>query len=216
MRRAHNALDLVGQRFGRLTVTAKHPKKIYNQCVGWECRCDCGADVLSTTGNLRSGNTSSCGCWDREFAGIRLRERATTHGLSKHPLFKTWNGMIARCYNPRSKTFRLYGARGIKVCDRWRKSVEAFIEDMGPRPSPEHTLDRKNNMGDYEPDNCRWATDSEQNNNRRNSVRITAFGRTLSMADWSRETGIDRDLIWQRIMRDRMPIEDALMKRCHQ
>ncbi len=107
--------------------------------------------------------------------------------------------MKQRCYNPRFHKYADYGARGIKVCERWRDSFEAFLGDMGPKPSPRHTLDRKENDGDYTPENCRWATSLEQGANKRSNVRLEYDGRTQSISEWARELGIKAGTISYRI-----------------
>jgi hypothetical protein len=106
------------------------------------------------------------------------------HGLCGKPEYHIWAAMRQRCNNPRCRSYRLYGARGIKVCERWNNSVEAFIEDMGFRPSALHSLDRMNNDGDYEPSNCRWATQTEQSNNTRVTTLLTFKGETKTLHQW--------------------------------
>jgi hypothetical protein len=115
------------------------------------------------------------------------------------PEYHAWSGMRQRCYNPKSVDYKNYGGRGIKVCDRWRNSFDAFFEDMGRRPSATHCVERDDNDGDYEPGNCRWATVTEQANNKRSNRVLTHQGETLSVADWSRRTGVPSTIIRKRI-----------------
>jgi hypothetical protein len=123
----------------------------------------------------------------------------STHGMTWTAEHRAWLSMRNRCHNPKASGFAKYGARGITVCQKWRDSFEAFYADMGKRPSPLHSIDRKDVNGHYEPENCRWATPIEQANNKTNNRFIELDGRTLTLAQWSRESGIDADVISLRI-----------------
>lgn len=159
------AIDLTGVRFTRLLVLGRNGA--LNGRPAWQCRCDCGSVITARGSDLRLGKHRSCGCLQRE----RTSEASRTHGHSvgykATREYATWCRMITRCTNPNRERWKHYGGRGIKVCDRWRHSFQAFLDDMGPRPSVKHSIDRINNDGHYEPGNCRWATALQQTHNRR-------------------------------------------------
>jgi len=156
--------ELVGQRFDRLLVVERGELRSRNR--HWIARCDCGGMASAPASALIRGRVKSCGCLNAE---LRVK-RNTKHGGAVrgalHPDYNLWQGMIARCEDQKNKAYRYYGGRGIKVCARWRESFAAFLADLGPRP-PGHQVDRKDNDGDYEPGNCRWATKEQQERNKR-------------------------------------------------
>lgn len=159
-------------------------------------------------GSLTSGNTTSCGCLHRE--GLAARNR--THGMSRTPEYEVWQAMIARCHRPGATFYELYGGRGITVCDAWREPFEAFIADVGRRPSAAHEIDRIDNDGNYEPGNVRWATRTQQARNTRRNRVLAHDGRTLTLVEWSAETGIAAELIRARIDRLGWSVSDALSR----
>lgn len=163
-------VEMIGQHFGRLVVL----ERIYDgsRILRYLARCDCGKEIAAFGTNLRRGNTKSCGCLMRELAA----RSHTKHGDTRHngittPEYRSWWAMISRCENPNVIGFQNYGGRGICICERWRQSYSAFLEDMGRKPTRQHTLDRIQNDDGYFPSNCRWATKSEQAFNRRRTKR---------------------------------------------
>lgn len=160
--------DLSGRVFERLTVKAREGTRGGKRA--WRCQCACGASVVVRTDHLTLGRVKSCGCFSSDVTAARNM----SHGLSHLPEYDTWLHVIARCTNEKSASWSKYGAQGITMCARWRESFEAFFEDMGRKPSPQHSIDRIDNARGYEPANCRWATITEQNRNRRCVKRTDA------------------------------------------
>lgn len=158
------ALDLTNQVFGRLTVISRAGTQ--NKIATWNCVCSCNNKTVARSNSLKSGHTTSCGCYRDE----RQKEAGkfiTVHGMKHTNLYTTWESMKKRTSNPNCKDYSNYGGRGIKVCDRWLK-FENFYADMGDKPHEWYSLDRYPDVnGNYEPSNCRWATSEQQNNNRR-------------------------------------------------
>jgi hypothetical protein len=156
---------LIGQKFGAWKVSRS--AHIYKYRQQFECKCECGTERVVDGYNLVHGLSESCGCWNLKATS----EAHLKHGDSRHGKraaeYLAWCKMKTRCYNPKCQRYPSYGGRGISICDRWRNSYEAFLADMGRKPSPDHSLDRKNVNGNYEPGNCRWATDDEQRMNKR-------------------------------------------------
>ena len=198
--------DMTGQTFGRWTVLSRADD--YRPGIPrWLCRCSCGNSGIVTAGILKSGGSKSCGCFNRDVH--RTMKTNLTHGKTRTPTHYTWVNMKQRCYNPSVKKFRRYGALGITVCDRWLNSFENFLEDMGERPEG-LTIERVNNKGPYSPDNCIWASQETQQNNRGNNTRLHHNGKTMTLQQWARETGLRRETISHRIFRLRWTIADAL------
>jgi len=190
--------DITGNRYGRLKVL-RYVGRTKRGIALWECRCDCGTIKTIMAGSLRRASwpTRSCGC-------LQL-ERARTHGMKRTREWSCWSGMKRRCLDPNNIGYKRYGGRGIKVCQKWLHSFEAFFADMGACPSAKHSIDRIDNDGDYRPENCRWATPSEQSRNRRHNRLITAWGRTQALVAWSQETGLNPMTIASRLRKGWLP-----------
>lgn len=165
-------IDLSKQKFGRLTVIEKAESTPAGN-IRWRCKCECGNFVNVLGSNLRKNHTKSCGCLQIESTKLANTKHGYRRRSTTSSEYATWAQMIQRCTNPNQYKYKEYGARGIKVCDRWIESFENFISDMGNKPLPKklYSIDRINNNGDYEPNNCRWATSSQQNKNRRHFKR---------------------------------------------
>jgi hypothetical protein len=189
-------MDVVpGTRYHFLTVL-RAEKEGYDTYY-WICRCDCGKEKRFRAKNVRRGASKSCGCYRIKL----LKEARTTYGSVRNPVWRAYHNMLTRCYNANADCFPSYGGRGIAVCNKWKESVDAFIQDIGPRPSPKHTLDRIDNDGHYDPDNCRWALPKVQVYNRRTTVRISHLGDLLTIPEWAERTGIDQQTIRHRRQR---------------
>jgi len=177
-------LDLKGKVFGRLTVLERVKVPGANNAM-WKCLCECGNETIGAAANI--GRTKlSCGCLAKETARDLLtgNTNTRTHGQTGTPEYQAWTKLKLRCYDPHNPKYEHYGARGITVCERWLNSFENFYADVGPRPSSDHSIDRKEVDGNYEPDNCRWATPVEQARNTTRNVFVTIDGETRCMAEW--------------------------------
>ena len=187
--------DLTGRNFGLWTVVAYGGKRGKKSV--WICKCQCGTERSVDAASLIAGRSTGCDCKRKATTAAMLR----THGASATNEYTIWLGMKRRCLRPKCKSFKNYGGRGITICDRWLESFDHFLADMGERPSPMYTLERIDNDGNYEPGNCRWATRKEQCNNTRKNRLLTFDGRTMTMSEWSRETGIASSWICTLIKR---------------
>lgn len=188
------AIDLKDQRFGRLLVIG--PIGFRGSYVVWHALCDCGKDVQVRSGHLRDGSTKSCGCLRKE------NNHGTTHGQHKSRVYSIWAGIKDRCNNPNAKSYHNYGGRGIKMCQEWNESFEAFRGHVNALPghdNPKLSLDRTNNDGDYTPGNVRWATMAQQRRNSRQNHMITYQGKTQCLMDWSIELNMSYALLQQRL-----------------
>lgn len=197
LRRCSLVKDLTGQVFGRLTVKEMAPRETWRSCkVEWICDCFCGGSLQAIGHSLKVGHTKSCGCLHKDVL--------TKHGHAplgaRTSTYNIWASMRNRCFNPKYRLFKDYGGRGITVCDRWANSFENFLADMGERPEG-MTLERKDNDGNYEPSNCRWASRWEQACNRRNTVFLEYQGQRKPLAVWAKEFGISTKVLTARILK---------------
>jgi hypothetical protein len=207
---AHHCFkNRVGQKRGMLEVVSfagSRPGHNGYPVYLWLCHCDCGREVIKPWAYLLRG-TKSCGCAVksrsseiiRSYNALGLPNPTITHGMTGSPTYISWQAMKSRCGNPKNREYVRYGGRGITVCGRWRDSFELFLEDMGPRPTSSHSIDRINCNGSYEPGNCRWATSKEQARNTRNTRYITLSGQTKSLAEWCEVSGLRAFTILYRI-----------------
>lgn len=187
--------DLTGRKFGRLTVCGMAGRGNSNQIL-WECKCDCGGSAIVPTCHLNSGHTKSCGCY-REEKATETGAKFIKHGMKKTRMYAIWRTMKRRCQDTNNLN---YGGRGIKVCEEWENSFEAFRDwAMANGYRDDLTIERKDSNGDYCPENCRWATMVEQQNNKRNNRILTLNGETHTAPEWSRITGIPVTVIYNRM-----------------
>lgn len=203
-------IDMIGQKYGRLTVVAFAGKGAENRAL-WRCRCDCGNEIVLPGKSLRTGNTKSCGCLSKELSTQRIVQINHKHGETGTRLFRIWTGMLTRCYNPNATNYQDYGGRGIVVCNGWRESYEAFRDwAMSAGYTEGLTLDRKDNDRGYFPDNCRWATHKQQANNRRSNVRVSHKGESYTVSEWADIAGMKRDTLAQRLNSGHFSIKEAI------
>lgn len=189
--------DLSGSRFSRYLVLG--PRERRGRVIYWLCRCDCGVEKFVKGSHLTGGLTHSCGCLHSDRARDRshvLHEANTKTGLSKNNVYSVWSGMKSRCGNPNNPAYPHYGGRGIAVCERWQK-FENFLADMG-MPPPGMTIDREDNDGNYEKNNCRWISRKRQQRNQRVTRKVTIGGKEFIAADLAEHAGLKTDTIVNR------------------
>jgi hypothetical protein len=220
-------IDMTGEVRGKLTIIGRAENHHSGNAM-WNCVCACGRAVLASGISLRRTTrpTRSCGCF--------AIESKVTHGHTRkgniHPIYRTWYEMRSRCQVKSHRAYTRYGGRGIYVCERWDRDFTAFIGDIGEKSSASLSIDRINNAGGYTcgkhdlcddcreknaPANCKWADDFEQNNNKRTNKVFEHDGRSLTLAQWERETGIDRRTIRSRVVEHGWSIARALTEGVH-
>ena len=197
-------IDLTGKKYGRLTVLKKDGH--IGGKIAWLCKCDCGNTKRMIGSNL-GRLSNSCGC----VRTSKFIERSTKHGYSNERLYYIWIHMKQRCSDPKDIKYKNYGGRGITVCKEWENSFEKFYNwSIENKYSSELTLDRKDNNGNYSPENCRWATVKEQNNNKRNNRLVSYNGKTMTVSQWAEISGIRYDTLLSRIKVLKWDIEKAI------
>ena len=196
-------VDIKGQKFGRWTVLDKdNPKKSSTM---WKCICDCGSAKSVNGKSLRRGLSTSCGCFNTEKARAQGThgQAGRENGNKETPEYRIWGGMKKRCSNPKAQRYENYGGRGIRVCDRWHSFLN-FFEDMGARPSTKHSLERNDNNGNYEPNNCRWATVKEQANNTTRNIILDIDGVKMTLVEASSHFGISYSSVYRKVQSGRL------------
>jgi len=197
-------------KFGRLMVIDKYQK--YNgkrNRIMALCLCECGEIKEVRYDSLKLGAIQSCGCLNKKLSSERFTIHGNCKGYFSTKEYKTWARILQRCYNSNDSHFIYYGARGIKVCDRWRYSFESFLEDMGVAPGLKYSIGRIDNDGDYCKENCKWETAEEQSRNKSNNVYLEFEGLNLCLVDWGVRVGLNQSTISRRLKRG-WPVEKAL------
>lgn len=206
-------IDLTGRKFGRLTVIERvenyiTPKGI--QMPQWKCKCECGNEKVVRGHDLKRGNATSCGCLRKEKMA-EIGKNKATHGYSRSRLYHIWADMKTRCYNPNSAKYHIYGAEGKTVCAEWLHDFQVFYDwAMSNGYRDDLTIERIDGTKGYSPDNCKWATKKEQNNNKRNNHLLEYNGKTQTITQWADELGIRRDVLYMRINKLHWNTERAL------
>lgn len=187
-------VDMAGRKYGELIAIRRIGSAPNNRNAIWLFRCSCGAECEKDGYSVRSGKVKACTA-----CGLaRSRAASITHGKTNSVEYRIWTGMLTRCYNKSARAYADYGRRGISVCESWRHDFDAFLHDMGHRPSPQHSIDRIDNDGNYQPSNCRWATREQQAQNKRTSIRIEIDGQCKTVDEWANESGQSAASIYQR------------------
>lgn len=199
-------VDLAGKTFGKLAVIEfVGRKKGTSGDSLWRCKCECGKFSVAYGWNLKAGKSRSCGC----AIAPALLKANITHGKYDTPERRVWTGIKTRCFNSNEKAWKFYGGRGITVCDRWlgEEGFSNFFEDMGPRPSSKHSIERDDVNGHYEPGNCRWATPREQHRNKRNTLKIEYEGKAIPLITACELEGVNYYSARNRLKKGQPPFE---------
>jgi hypothetical protein len=197
-------IDLTGKTFGLWIVLSRHPENNKRNKPQWICKCACGTQkTISQSSDLVTGKSTNCGCRKAQLVGNRAR----THGKCKTKVYIAWCGMIDRTENPKGDFFYRYGGRGIKMCDRWRNSFQAFYEDMGDPPTSKHSIDRIDNEGNYEPSNCQWQPLQKQMTNQTRTIRVIVNGEETSLRNACKIKGLNYLAVYQQIKRHGTPAQ---------
>lgn len=202
--------NIINERFGKLVAIEYAGLDARGEAT-WKCKCDCGNYTVSTGYKLRSGHTKSCGCIQEKH---RKEGFHKSHGMTDTKLYIIWCNMKRRCYSKINNMYQNYGGRGIRVCDEWLSGFEPFMKwamDAGYKDGL--SLERIDVNGNYEPNNCTWITKKDQYLNRTDSHKVTAFGKTQTIKEWSDETGIKYDTIERRLNAYGWSAEDAVSKK---
>lgn len=201
----HKFEDLTGKRFGKLVA-----KRLIVGSKKWLCHCDCGKNITVFPCNLKSGKTTSCGCFQKECASKRFKK----HGLRTSKIYTVWANMKQRCYNNKNAYYHCYGGKGVKICEEWLKKFENFYDwSINNGYKEGLTIDRINVDGNYEPTNCKWATTKEQSLNTTRNVFLTYNGQTKTIYEWGMETGISNGTIRTRIKKLGWSVQRALTEK---
>lgn len=202
--------NYINKKYNRLTIKSVNGE-VKGRCSTWlNCQCECGNMKVVRFDYLMNGRTKSCGCYRSDNARKQSKD-LETHHLSNTRLFIIHRAMKRRCYDKRVKQYKNYGARGIKVCDEWLNSLESFAKwsyDNGYNDTL--TIDRIDNNGNYEPNNCRWVDQQTQQNNKRNNIKIEHNGKIKTISQWSKELDISYSKLYSRIVKKNMTIENIL------
>jgi hypothetical protein len=206
--------EYVGKKFGRLTILKEGSAIKYGKTTMRKvlCKCDCGTEKEVDFNSIKGGKSTSCGCFSKENA----KKMHTKHGMAmletgvRHPDYCIWMKMKSRCLNPNDKSYKNYGARGIKVCDRWKDSFAWFIEDMGWRPNKNYSIERINYNGDYCPENCKWVHKSEQTKNTRRVKLIEYNGNFYCLSDLCKLLKLPYSTMRHRVYDLNIPFEEAI------
>lgn len=193
----------IGDMLGRWLIVGQAPSRVagksQKQFIYFRCRCKCGVEREVIEGSLRSGRSRSCGCLARERSSQVNTIHGAAAGYAMSPEYAVWRAIIARCENPKNKRFSDYGGRGIKIAAEWRRDFRRFLADVGPRPGPEYSIDRRDNDADYAPGNCRWATSRQQMVNRRNTRIIDTARGPRPLAELAKECGVPANTLRARL-----------------